>query len=259
MTLPKQDIEKVAFLINLDRRSDRWTKFQQDSAGLQIPILRFSAVDAQQLDLAELRTPASIAACWMSHQEVAKKFLESSAKFCLILEDDVNLTNDSVKSLNKLWRINFDKIDLLQIGYCIHANRLSNRMNYKTQFILINLLKSLHMLNLQVVTKRLRNLYGYSFSHLESLNSITACMTFELGTHAYFISRDFAEAMVHFNSPVYLPADLAMMELAHTHAFLSYRLIGNIVEQSDSPSSISNASASPLEKLISEFERRYEN
>lgn len=259
MTLPKENLEKVAFLINLDRRSDRWTKFQEDSANLKFPVLRFSAVDAQQLDLAEQRTPGSVAACWMSHQEVAKKFLESSAKFCLILEDDVKLTNYSVKSLNKLWRSNFDNIDLLQVGYCIHANRLSNRMNYRTQVILVKMLKCLRVLDVQVVMKQLRKLYGYSFSHLESLNSITACMTFELGTHAYFISRDFAETMIHFNSPVYLPADLAMMELAHTHAFLSYRLIGNIVEQSDSPSSISNASESPLEKLISEYERKYEN
>lgn len=259
MTLSNADTGKVAFLINLDRRNDRWTSFQNNSVNLQIPIQRFSAVDAFHLDLGEQRIPASVAACWMSHQDVAKEFLESSAKYCLILEDDVKLTEKSVESLNELWQSNLDKIDLLQVGFGVHSNRLSNRKNYSTQVTLLRLLSGLHILRIPMVMKLLRGFYGYSFAHLKCLDSITACMTFELGTHAYLISRNFAEAMIHFNQPVHLPADLALMELAHTHTFLSHRLLINIIDQNDSPSSISNASANPLEKLIAEYESKYEN
>ena len=91
---------KVAFLINLDRRPDRWDEFTEKSSALEIPIERFSAVDGQDLAKSELRSPTSIAACWMSHQEVAKKFLESDAEYCLVLEDDLDLTQESSHALN---------------------------------------------------------------------------------------------------------------------------------------------------------------
>ena len=57
--------------------------------------------------------------------------------------------------------------------------------------------------------------------------------------------------MVSFNRPVYLPADLAMMEIVETAEFQSFRLIRSLVDQSESPSSISNASANGLEMKIS--------
>lgn len=259
MTLPKTGRTKVAFLINLDRRNDRWSEFQMKSVDLEIPVQRFSAVDAQRLDLAGQRIPETVAACWMSHQEVAKKFLESSAEYCLILEDDVNLTDYSVRSLNKLWRSDLEKIDLLQVGFCVHSNRLSNRKNYKMQVAILKLLSYSNLIRIPIVVKILKSFYGYGFKHLERLNTITASMTFELGTHAYFISRNFAEAMIYFNSPVHLPADLAMMELANTQAFNSYRLVQNVIDQTDSPSSISNASANPLENLISKYANGNEN
>ena len=259
MTLPNEGALKVAFLINLDRRTDRWTEFQMKSVDLAIPVQRFSAVDAQELDLAGQRIPETVAACWMSHQEVAKKFLESSAKSCLILEDDVDLTENSIKSLNKLWQSNLEKVDLLQVGFCVHSNRLSNRKNYKMQVVILKLLSNSNLIRIPIVVNILRNFYGYSFKHLECLKLMTASMTFELGTHAYFISRDFAKAMIYFNSPVHLPADLAMMELANTQAFNSYRLVKNVIDQTDSPSSISNASASPLENLILKYANGNEN
>ena len=107
------------------------------------------------------------------------------------------------------------------------------------------------MLNLSVTRKFLTFLYGYEFFFLKQISQPVAQNTFELGTHAYVMSRNFAEAMVQFNDPVYLPADLALMELANTENFDSFRLITSLVDQTDSPSSIANASANSLEKEIS--------
>lgn len=243
---------KIAFLINLDRRPDRWLEFNEKSLSLEIPIERFSAVDGQDLSKSELRTPPSVTACWMSHQDVAQKFLESDAEFCLILEDDLALTKDSISALNQLWHQNFQDLDLLQIGFCVSQNQLSNRVVYSRQCHTVNILRQVKLLSAPLTQRLLKKIYGYKISYSEKLNLSVAANTFELGTHAYLISRRFAEMIVSFNRPVYLPADLAMMEIVETGQFQSFRLICSLINQSESPSSISNASANSLEMKISD-------
>jgi GR25 family glycosyltransferase involved in LPS biosynthesis len=242
---------KVAFLINLDRRPDRWLEFNQISPTLEIPIIRFSAVDGQDLPKSELRTPPPVAACWMSHQDVAQKFLESEAEYCLVLEDDLALTKDSIRALNQLWERPFQDFDLLQIGFCVGNNQLSNRVSYSRQHHVVNILKQFKLLSAPLTQRLLKYIYGYKISCLQKINLPVAENTFELGTHAYLISRKFAEMMVSFNRPVYLPADLAMMEIVKTGKFQSFRLIRSLFGQSESPSSISNASTNALEMKIS--------
>jgi GR25 family glycosyltransferase involved in LPS biosynthesis len=244
---------KVAFLINLDRRPDRWLEFNHISSALEIPIKRFSAVDGQDLSKFELRTPPPVAACWMSHQDVAQKFLESEAEYCLVLEDDLALTNESINALNQLWKMKFQDFDLLQVGFCVSNNRLSNRVVYSRQRHVVNILRKFNLLSAPLTQRLLKNTYGYKISCLQKMNLSVAENTFELGTHAYLISRRFAEMMVSFNRPVYLPADLAMMEIVGTGEFLSFRLLRSLIAQSESPSSISNASANSLEMKISEM------
>jgi GR25 family glycosyltransferase involved in LPS biosynthesis len=241
----------ITFLINLDKRSDRWSDFLENSSELHFPTLRFSAVTAESLSITELRLPSTVAACWKSHQKVAKAFLESDAEHCLVLEDDIHLTQAAIEALNQIWEKSFQGIDLLQVGFCVHNNRLANRSSYRLQSRIIGLTKSFRMLNLSVTRKFLSALYGYEFLFLEQISHPVAQNTFELGTHAYIMSRNFAEVMVQFNYPVYLPADLALMELANTKKFNSFRLVTSLVDQTDSPSSIANASANSLEKEIS--------
>ena len=243
---------KIAYLINLDRRPDRWLEFNSKASDLAMPVERFSAVDARSLTVPGLHTPPVIAACWMSHQDVAKRFLESNAQYCLVLEDDVALTNKTIQELNLLWKRDFREIDLLQIGFCISNDRLSNRAVYNRQVRVIDLLEKLGLLRRTMVQKILRLAYGYNFKLFEFIALPVAENTFELGTHSYFISRKFAEQMLCFNRPVYLPADIAMMELAKTRKFNCYRLVRSLVAQSESPSSISNASINKLESRITE-------
>lgn len=241
----------VAFLINLDRRPDRWLEFKKNSTRLEFLVERFPAVDGQDLSLPELRTPPAISACWMSHQDVAKKFLMSDAKYCLVLEDDVELTTRAIKVLNQIWNMDFKDIDLLQIGFCINNNQLSNRIYYRRQLRISKILKQLNLLERPFTQRILENVYGYKIRFLEKNQLLVAENSFELGTHAYLISRKFAKTMINFNRPVFLPADLAMMEIVKTGKLHSFRLIESLVNQSRSPSSISNASLNSLEKKIS--------
>jgi GR25 family glycosyltransferase involved in LPS biosynthesis len=241
----------VAYLINLDRRPDRWNEFLAKSRSLELPISRFSAVDGHEISKSELRLPPAVAACWMSHQAVAEEFLDSGAEYCLVLEDDIDLNHKSIARLKNLWEKSLQDIDLLQIGFCVSHDRLSNRIRHSTQYRLVGLLYRFGLLRFTYFRRILRFIYGYEFCSLKQINQPVAAMTFELGTHAYIMSSKFAHAMLAFNYPVYLPADLAMMELTKTHEYNVFRLNRSLINQSDSPSSISNASANSLEKEIS--------
>jgi GR25 family glycosyltransferase involved in LPS biosynthesis len=241
---------KVAHLINLDRRPDRWLEFVGKSKELELPISRFSAVDGLEISKSELRLPASVAACWMSHQAVAREFLETGADYCLVLEDDIDLNHNSIAGLKDLWEKSLQNIDLLQIGFCVSHDRLSNRVVHSTQYRIVELLHQFRLLKLTTFRRILKSVYGYEFLTLNQLNQPVAVMTFELGTHAYIMSSKFAHAILSFNFPVYLPADLAMMELTKTHKYRVFRLNKSLINQSDSPSSISNASSNALENEI---------
>jgi GR25 family glycosyltransferase involved in LPS biosynthesis len=232
--------EKISYLINLDERPDRWDQFRESSSTLAFPVERFSAIEANSIDSQSSKLPPPVEACWRSHQEIAKLLLESSARHCLIFEDDVLLNQKSLNELNKAWSFDFKGIDVLQIGFCVHSNRLADRSSYSNQRRLVKLLSKFGLLQWRSTRKFLKRLYGYDFTKLPKAGVLVATSTFELGTHAYVISRKFAESMLEFNSPTYLPADLALIELARTGHFASFRLLESLVAQSNSPSSISN-------------------
>jgi GR25 family glycosyltransferase involved in LPS biosynthesis len=240
----------VAYLINLDRRPDRWEEFVKKSTGLHLPIKRLTAVDGLSLSQDELKLPMPVAACWMSHQLVAREFLQSGAEHCLVLEDDIDLDSKAILGLENLWQKELKDIDLLQIGFCVSHDRLSNRIKYSTQRRLVKLLFHSKLLRLKVSRRFLESIYGYEFCVQSYLRQPVAMQTFELGTHAYVMSSKFAKAILSFNSPVYLPADLAIIELAKTQQYSVFRLNESLINQSDSPSSISNASSNALENEI---------
>lgn len=244
---------KVAYVINLDRRPDRWVQFLDNSSLIKIPIVRFPAVDGFNLPKSVLRSPAPIVACWMSHQAVAKEFLSTDADHCLILEDDIDIRTIDAELLEQLWSRDFNGIDLLQVGFCIHQNRLFNRAMHSVQVSAVETLARLRILKFAFSQRFLKERYGYKFEYLPNLEVVVAVNTFELGTHAYIISRNFAKAMISFNDPVYLPADLALMELVRTEHYRGARLTRSLVGQSDSPSSISNASSNVLESELSKI------
>lgn len=245
----------LAYLINLERRPDRWTDFCAVSANLKFQVERFSAVDGNKLTHDELRLPAPVAACWMSHQEVAKILLETSSSHCLVLEDDVKLSTEGIDSLNRIMDSDLTGIDLLQVGFCVHNNKLADRTRYRLQVNLVKGLYLTHNLKMGFIIRILKRVYGTEFIMLNQISLLAAKNSFELGTHAYIFSRKFALALTEFNSPAYLPADLALIELAQTGKFASFRLLANVLSQSDSPSSIQNASRNPLESEIASLEQ----
>jgi glycosyl transferase, family 25 len=94
------------WVINLDRAPDRLQRIGAQLQRLRLPWTRLPAVDARALrpeQKAALDTPAyrikhgmeplaGELGCYLSHVEVMRAFLATSARFALVLEDDVILT-----------------------------------------------------------------------------------------------------------------------------------------------------------------------
>ncbi len=97
------------YVINLDRRPDRWTTMSEQFDRLGITAMRIPAVDARLLAAQEPQyTPVSIrrrkwgyvpdlgsVACNRSHAKALRAFLDTDASAALILEDDVILASDT--------------------------------------------------------------------------------------------------------------------------------------------------------------------
>jgi GR25 family glycosyltransferase involved in LPS biosynthesis len=101
-----------AYCINLDKRPERYALFTKQPGVKELNIERFAAFDGSSLNLintsdvsnqtkinilhkvrrshGEIDTAGAIG-CSMSHYAVWKKFLETSAPYCLVLEDDAQV------------------------------------------------------------------------------------------------------------------------------------------------------------------------
>src|SRR5581483_3067369 len=106
------------YVINLDRSPDRLAAIAARLDRLRLPFERFAAVEGRLIDPdstpffsrrryeqrhGKAPTPCEIG-CFLSHIGVMRRFLESDAQFCLILEDDAVLGADLPAALDGLER-----------------------------------------------------------------------------------------------------------------------------------------------------------
>lgn len=120
-----QDIRTYpTFVINLNRRPDRWQLFQQQPTVRTFSSLkRFSAVDGKQLDIYtderislhtrlnilknfrrshyEINTPGAIGAS-LSHIGIWTAFLKSDAEVCVVFEDDAMIQPEMLAKINQI-------------------------------------------------------------------------------------------------------------------------------------------------------------
>jgi len=104
-------LDLPSYCINLDKRTDRWSKFSQQPAVKEMTNLkRFSAIDGSKINIfdnekistktvynitnktrrshTEIDAVGAIGAT-MSHATVWKQFLETTHEYCIVFEDDV--------------------------------------------------------------------------------------------------------------------------------------------------------------------------
>lgn len=87
-----------AYVINLDRRPDRWATISEQCSHLGIQVTRISAIDAEGIITAG-HISAGEEACLQSHCAALQEFLKTRAPAALILEDDAELSSALPKVL----------------------------------------------------------------------------------------------------------------------------------------------------------------
>lgn len=121
------------WVINLDRAPERWQKVSAQLQRLGLPFERLPAVDARAFtpeQAAHLDTPAFCErhgmtplpgelGCYLSHVEVMRRHLASSAEFALVLEDDVLLTDRLPAALQGLMQ-HADRWDMVKLS-AVHS------------------------------------------------------------------------------------------------------------------------------------------
>ena len=90
------------YVINLDRRPDRWAAISENLQRIGVCGERVSAIDAKRLGETALswRIDLGAAACTFSHGKALRRFLESGSPAALVLEDDAELAIDTTALLH---------------------------------------------------------------------------------------------------------------------------------------------------------------
>ena len=125
--MPLTDIRTCpTFVVNLDRRPDRWKQFSAQSTVADFSQLkRFSAVDGSKLDVLndkriapgtrqnimrkyrrsdyEINTPGAIGAT-LSHSTIWREFLKTDAEYVVVFEDDTMILPKDMARVDKLIR-----------------------------------------------------------------------------------------------------------------------------------------------------------
>lgn len=221
-----------AFLINLDRDSDRlaWSNIQLTEIGIQYN--RVSAVDMNQLRTSENDlVTLGVKACWESHKKTLQQFLEGDSEFALILEDDVQFMNFR-KIRKMLQKAPWQEFDVYQVGFLSHG---------------ILAKASIHISNLESIFFKVLSIFlNASGAKLKARNRMRVkqasrmpfgmvAARFEAGTHCYFISRHAATVVLSLNNPQFLSADDFFSALARMRSLKFGRPSKSLADQKNFP------------------------
>jgi glycosyl transferase family 25 len=167
-----------AYLINLDRATERLSFVMPQILALGLPLERISAVDGKILSRKEIESVADAETykkrfktlpevgtigCSLSHEKTWRKFLESDYEFALIFEDDVQFdpkelleTVKSVVEKKFLWDI--ASFELKHHGCPVMASRLAGQK--RLVFYLTNVTHSgCYLINRNAAQKLLEKFY----------------------------------------------------------------------------------------------------
>lgn len=174
-----------AFVINLDRAPERWAHIEKSFSKSQLSLVRVPAIDGKKITLPDSNFNESWfrkfhgrkiniceVACYWSHLQAMRSFLETNDEHAFIAEDDIFL-NPDFEELLPLLIAESDRWNVL---------RLSGLREEK-----------------MLEVKKLTNKYSLVL-HLTRLK----------GAGAYLVDRKAAEAFVHRLLPMWLPWDHAI-------------------------------------------------
>lgn len=221
-----------AYVINLESRSDRWESVSKQWVGRTDVLVRIDAVNSTSISSSQTHfLPDPVVANWFSQCKAFREFLSTKDQYALILEDDFLLSKVDLSDCLDLVKVG--RLDFLQLGYLCnsYSDFLFIKLTNFRDFILKVLNRGLKQFKSDFSNRLLiREQADMNFKVV--LNNVGA------GSHAYIISRKFAEEMLKINDPVFLAADGLFIAIANLRFLKMGRLRSNRVRQSKSPSSI---------------------
>ena len=183
ISLDNFDSKIKTYVLNLDRRPDRWDNFKNNCSEIDfLNYQRFSAVDGLKIKSTEqlqrifnnndYNMKAGMVGCLMSHIKMYIELIYSDYDLFCILEDDITFTSNFDKKFLHLYnQLKNEKWDLIYIGHHIR-----NMENKHIEF---------HTENLPIIEK-----VNTHKSFLKSLG----------GTTGYLISKSGAQKLLDFIS-----------------------------------------------------------
>jgi GR25 family glycosyltransferase involved in LPS biosynthesis len=242
------------YVINLDERVDKIAFISNQFNNSNFNFERISACRHDNLKIFQNQnylTPAKVQANWNSHLLAYQKLVNSSDKFCLILEDDCEISNEGFKVLRLINEVNSFNFDILQIGFL----ELENKLKYKSisiSKIEVHLMKKIKEVIMKVkllagqkkliayINKKI-NILEYQLDQSTKIElSKMIVPEFLSGTHAYLIHREMAEKLLRYNNPIVFGADLAIQILASSGNWRIYRTPKSFASQSNFEPDIGN-------------------
>jgi GR25 family glycosyltransferase involved in LPS biosynthesis len=221
-----------AYVINLDTRADRWDSVLRQWENRSETLIRVSAVDSNSILESDSKyLPPQVVANWRSQCRVFSEFLISNDPYALVLEDDFIFGDIDLKLC--LQNMQKSNLDFLQLGYLY--NSPLDFFWIKSINIRDALLKSLSYLSIKMNSRFSTKLL---LQEQRQLNFSVVLNHAGAGSHAYIVSRKFAEEMLVINNPVFLAADGLYIAISNLRFLKMGRLRRNKVKQSNSPSSI---------------------
>jgi GR25 family glycosyltransferase involved in LPS biosynthesis len=103
------------FCINLDKRTDRWEKSQEEFKKAEIEAIRYSAFDGSKIEKFNLLSVGEVGAL-RSHLGIFKLAFERKLKNVLIFEDDIELSPDFLEQFIANYFKVPDNWDMLYFG-----------------------------------------------------------------------------------------------------------------------------------------------
>lgn len=221
-----------AYVINLRNRVDRWQAVSNQWGARSQTLIRVDAVNSADVLPSQTEfLPTPVVANWMSQCKVYREFLDSNDQYALVLEDDCILGDADLTLLQNLAEA--CDLDFLQLGY-LYNSSIDYFMIKATN------LRDFSLKILSGISSKLKSKYSQRLllKEQEDIKFSIVLNHAGAGSHAYIVSRKFAEEMLKLNSPMFLATDGLFIAIAGLRFLRMGRLRRNLIKQSNSPSSI---------------------
>ena len=203
----KRNLDRQVRMTKLLRKHNLQFSFIEGVDGEQLDkekSRQFFDEDKSRLRLGYVITKNEIA-CSLSHIKALKTFLEDEKQdYALFLEDDISISNfESLEAAVKLMP-KPNKWDLLYLGY--QQMNMKTPLNIYLKWLLVypilNALK-LKRYDLQKIKRIFGRPYNNYWFRAGSHNN----------AHAYIVSKSAAKKIIDYNTPVFLQADVLLMDM----------------------------------------------